>query len=90
MPSVVAAVAAAVMLPAAVIAAGVGLAVVMVVAGGGFGVGQGAAQQLGHPLVGVTGAAGVELDARLGQGHLGAGADAAADEACLLYTSRCV
>ena len=38
LPSVVAAVAAAVMLPAAVVAAGVGLAVVMVVAGGGLGV----------------------------------------------------
>lgn len=81
MGSVVAAMAAAVVLAAAVVAAGVGLTVVVMVAGGGLGIGQSPVQQLGHPLVGVAGAAGVELDARLGQGHLGAGSDAAADEA---------
>lgn len=81
MGSVVAAVAAAVVLAAAVVAAGVSLAVVVVVAGGGLGIGQGPVQQLGHTLVGVAGAAGVELDARLGQGHLGTGPDTAADEA---------
>src|SRR5699024_5372619 len=64
---------------AAVIAAGVVLAVV-VVAGGGVGVGQCAPEQLGHARVGVAGAAGVKPDARLRQSHLGASADAAADQ----------
>ena len=67
-----------------VLAAGVAAAVVtilVVVAALGVGVeGQLACQQIGHLAVRVAGDAGVELDARLGQGGAGAAADAAADQ----------
>ena len=38
--------------------------IVMVVAGGAVGVGQGAGQQLAHPVIGAAGAAGVKPEAR--------------------------
>ena len=63
------------------VAADVTRLAVMVVTGGSFGIYQRAGQQIGDALVGVAGAARVELDAGLGQGRLGAGADAAADQA---------
>ena len=53
----------------------------MMVAGGGFGIGQSPRQQFLHPLIRVAGTAGVQPDARLRQSHLGASADAAADQA---------
>ena len=65
---------------AAVIAAGV-LLPVMVVTGGRLSELKGALQQLGDTRIGVAGASGVQLDAGLGQGHLGTASDAAADEA---------
>ena len=67
------------MVAAAVVAAGVLLAVMMV-AGGALRADQSARQQLRHPLVRVAGAAGVQPDARFRQRHLGAAADAAADQ----------
>ena len=71
---------AAVVLAAAMVAAGVTGLAVMVVTGGSFGIYQRAGQQIGDALVGVAGAARVELDAGLGQGRLGAVADTAADQ----------
>ena len=57
------------------------MALLVVVAALGVGVkGQLARQQVGHLAVRITGDAGVELNARLGQSGAGAAADAAADQ----------
>ena len=64
---------------AAVVAAGMCLLTAMVITSGGFDINQRTGQQIGHTLIRVAGAAGVQLDTGLGQSHLGAGADAAAD-----------
>ena len=75
------------MAAAAVAAAGMGLLTVMMVAGGGFGVNQRTGQQVGHALIRIAGATGVQPDAGLGQSHLGAGTDTAAEQA--VHAVRC-
>ena len=69
---------------AAVLTAAMAAFVIVVITSGIVCIGEGTGQQFGYPLIGVTGAAGVEPDPGFRQGHLGAGADAAADQAVYL------